>query len=115
MLWLIRCAIHENRLIRLFKYILCYGSSRRPALELSEDKNLNTSYVMVHPHIKISFLSAFANLNTSYVMVHPNGSERTEDFCLNLNTSYVMVHLDCHLILTLNNLLFKYILCYGSS
>ena len=96
-----------------FKYILCYGSSHRTAELNSTTKNLNTSYVMVHPYIIVSICCTYQNLNTSYVMVHRlarhtrlcrvtfkyilcYGSSQKRLFSIktynNLNTSYVMVH-----------------------
>ena len=103
----------QTKKSRIFKYILCYGSSIRENAVLLFLTNLNTSYVMVHqsPIVTISPKSFY--LNTSYVMVHRYAAAATAllpsfkyILCYgssaskmpitpmrpNLNTSYVMVH-----------------------
>ena len=92
MLWFIPHLHFDFIPVVAFKYILCYGSSHRTAELNSTTKNLNTSYVMVHPYIIVSICCTYQNLNTSYVMVH-RGCE---------NLVYAKIT-------------FKYILCYGSS
>ena len=76
----------------LFKYILCYGSSRHNVSIVLFRENLNTSYVMVHPELQELRGTDLTDLNTSYVMVHPNASKRFYYRGIHLNTSYVMVH-----------------------
>ena len=78
--------------VAVFKYILCYGSS------MLWDWGWDWS----------------AHLNTSYVMVHLGRKKRCCGCSIYLNTSYVMVHLLWKLTKR-DKILFKYILCYGSS
>ena len=55
---------------KLFKYILCYGSSILYLVFEGYCNHLNTSYVMVHPPLHNKDINVDGNLNTSYVMVH---------------------------------------------
>ena len=59
--------------------------------------NLNTSYVMVHPHTVPAVSHQERHLNTSYVMVHHKIIYAERVGKQNLNTSYVMVHLGCNI------------------
>ena len=76
----------------IFKYILCYGSSKICRSYRPSRPYLNTSYVMVHPASRSALFKSSADLNTSYVMVHQEKKSAVWKRRQYLNTSYVMVH-----------------------
>ena len=77
--------------------------------------DLNTSYVMVHPIRRPGGYILCSDLNTSYVMVHQAYHIQSYSRTPNLNTSYVMVHHIVNIAENITKMVFKYILCYGSS
>ena len=91
MLWFIPCRNAPQLLQKIFKYILCYGSSRTFKSMLDARNDLNTSYVMVHQRLQSVVAVHTPYLNTSYVMVHPTSCLNLS-LAIHLNTSYVMVH-----------------------
>ena len=56
----------------LFKYILCFGSTKMPLVHRWSKANLNTSYVLVQPIVVSFFIALYFDLNTSYVLVQQN-------------------------------------------
>ena len=102
-----------SKFLCVFKYILCYGSSCIFFLTTHIYCHLNTSYVMVH-HATGGLLFLF--LAFKYILCY--GSSPIAMYIRatrhNLNTSYVMVHQE-NPVKTLYITKFKYILCYGSS
>ena len=114
MLWFIVISATELVNCSIFKYILCYGSSRKTGWARKEIYVFKYILCYGSSRVYLQHARPIDHLNTSYVMVHLN--EHTNALCLSchLNTSYVMVHHETLPVYS-NLRVFKYILCYGSS
>ena len=79
--------------VRVFQYILCYGSTKCKFNQLQPWIHFNTSYVTVQPKSTLERFIGISNFNTSYVTVQP-----------------AIVGM-----ITVSIIVFQYILCYGST